>query len=210
MFARTKTVGQWFASTMVYCPPQPILLRFVMDKRPHLIHFRTFQVNLFRRYDVNFCYLMLLDIFLIDLPDPIFCFLKLRWRSLLKYPISALLHAFLCNLRPTWGPAPLSLDHRPFWYILPRNFGVGTPDCCRDISAFLPCYAHSCLLGGCHNEDILLSPFLLPFPPPTFLWGLYSILPHISTIFNSLMTSPSSRPHRRSSTKSLPWCRIYR
>ena len=26
MFARTKTVGQWFAGTMVYCPPQPILL----------------------------------------------------------------------------------------------------------------------------------------------------------------------------------------
>ena len=78
MFARTKTVGQWFASTMVYCPPQPILLRFVMDKGPHLIHFRTFQVNLFRRYDVNFCYLMLLDIFLIDLPSPIFRFLKLR------------------------------------------------------------------------------------------------------------------------------------
>ena len=30
MFARTKTVGQWFAGTMVYCPPQPILLRFVI------------------------------------------------------------------------------------------------------------------------------------------------------------------------------------
>ena len=26
MFTRTKTVGQWFAGTMVYCPPQPILL----------------------------------------------------------------------------------------------------------------------------------------------------------------------------------------
>ena len=26
MFARTKTVGQWFAGTMIYCPPQPILL----------------------------------------------------------------------------------------------------------------------------------------------------------------------------------------
>ena len=49
MFARTKTVGQWFAGTMVYCPPQPILLRFVMDKGPHFIYFRTFQVNLFRR-----------------------------------------------------------------------------------------------------------------------------------------------------------------
>ena len=78
MFTRTKTVSQWFTGMMVYCPPQPILLRFVMDKGPHLIHFRTFQVNLFRRYDINFCYLMLLDIFLIDLPGPIFCFLKLR------------------------------------------------------------------------------------------------------------------------------------
>ena len=26
MLTRTKTVGQWFAGTMVYCPPQPILL----------------------------------------------------------------------------------------------------------------------------------------------------------------------------------------
>ena len=76
MFPRTKTVGQWLASTMVYRPPQPILLGLVMDKGPHFIHFGTFQVNLFRRYDVNFCYLMFLDIFLIDLPGPIFCFLK--------------------------------------------------------------------------------------------------------------------------------------
>ena len=78
MFARTKTVGQWFAGTMVDCPPQTILLRIVMDERPHLIHLDTFQVNLIRRYDVNFCYLMHLDIFLIDLPSPVFRFLKLR------------------------------------------------------------------------------------------------------------------------------------
>ena len=138
---------------------------------PHLIHFRTFQVNLFRRYDVNFCYLMLLDIFLIDLPSPVFRFFKLRSPSLLQYPRSVLSHGFLCNPRPTWGPAPLPLDHRLFWYILPQSFGVDTPDCCRDISAFLPCYAHSCLLVRFRNEDILLSPFFSPFPSSTFLLG---------------------------------------
>ena len=78
MFARTKTVGQRCAGTVVYCPPQPILLGFVMGKGPHLIHFYTFKVNLFRRYNVNFCYPMRLDVFLIDLPDPIFCFFKIE------------------------------------------------------------------------------------------------------------------------------------
>ena len=78
MLACTKTVGKRFASTMVYCPPQPILLRFVMDKGPHLIHFRTFQVNFFGRYDVNCCYWMLLDICLIDLPGPMFRFFKIE------------------------------------------------------------------------------------------------------------------------------------
>ena len=86
MFTRTKTVSQRFTGTMVYCPPQPILLRFVMDKGPHLIHFRTFKVNLFRRYDVNFCYLMLLDIFLIDLPGPIFCFFKIEVTESFEIP----------------------------------------------------------------------------------------------------------------------------
>ena len=107
MLARAKTVGQWFAGAVVYCPPQPILLGFIMNKRPHLIHLCTFQVNLFGRYDVNFCYLIRLDIFLIDLPGPIFCFFKIEVtvsfdipniRPVARVPVQSMANLRTCSL----------------------------------------------------------------------------------------------------------------
>ena len=71
---------------MVHCPPQPILLRFVVDKRPHLIHFSCFQVYLLRGYDIYLFYLIFLDIFLIYLPSPALCFFKIEVTESFEIP----------------------------------------------------------------------------------------------------------------------------
>ena len=197
MLSRTKAIGQRNASTMIHCPPQPILLWFVMDKGPHLIHFRPIQINLFRRYYVNLFYLMFLDIFLIYPPSPAFRFFKWQKQNLLQYPIFVQLRVFLCNQWPIWGPALLPSDPKLCWYILPQNFGGGTPGCCIDISVFLPCCVRSDSLVHSRNADILWLLFLLPFPFPAFLFSCPCaprhsslILPRFSACFNLSVILP--------------------
>ena len=107
VFSRTKAIGQRNAGTMIHRPPQPILLRFVMDKGPHLIHFRPFQINLLRRYDDDFFYLMSPDIFLINLPGPAFHFFKIavtesfaipNIRPVARVPVQSMASLRTCSL----------------------------------------------------------------------------------------------------------------
>lgn len=78
-----------------------------MDKGPHLIHFRTIQINFFRRYYVNFLYWMLLDICLVYLPGPAFRFFKMAVtesfaipsiRPVARVPVQSMANLRTCSL----------------------------------------------------------------------------------------------------------------
>ena len=78
-----------------------------MDKGPHLIHFRPFQINLLRRYNVDFFYLMLPDMLLIHLPGPAFRFFKIaatesfarpNIRPVARVPVQSMASLRTCSL----------------------------------------------------------------------------------------------------------------
>lgn len=74
-----ETIGQRDTGAMVNRPPKPILLRLVVDKRPHLVHFRLIHFYLLRAHHryLYFLILMLLDILFVYLPQSRFCFFKI-------------------------------------------------------------------------------------------------------------------------------------
>ena len=85
-----------------------------MDKGPHLIHFRPFQLNLFRRYDVDLFYRMLSDIVLVNLPGPAFRFFKIevtesfampKTRPVARVPVQSMASLSTCSL--TFGSQAL-------------------------------------------------------------------------------------------------------
>ena len=112
VFSCPKTVGQRFSCLMVNSPPQPVLLGFVVDKRPHFVHFRTIYIDLLRRYHryLYFLIRMLLDILFVYLPQSWFRFFKIavtvsfeipRIRPVARVPVQSVAMTKTC--RRTFG-----------------------------------------------------------------------------------------------------------
>ena len=152
-----------------------------MDKRPHLVHLRSIQMNLFRRYDVHLFYRMFLDIFLIYLPSPTFRFFKIavtesfdipNIRPVARVPVQSMANLRTCSL--TFG------SHALLVYS----------------STKLRCW-HTGLLQRYTCFPALLCPFLLTCSLPqcghfiviVFLTISVACLPHF-ILFMSLLLFP--------------------
>jgi hypothetical protein len=62
MFPRPKPKGCGFTSFMVYRPPQPDLMLFIVKKTPHFIHFYA-NHDIFMRFKIIFVHILCLLFF---------------------------------------------------------------------------------------------------------------------------------------------------
>ena len=158
-----------------------------MDKRPHLVHLRPFQIHWFRRYNVDFFYLISPDIFLINLPGPAFRFFKIavtvsfaipNIRPVARVPVQSMASLRTCSLtfgshallvysstKLRWAHSGLLQRYLCFPALLcPFRLTWSLPQCGHlmltvFVTIFSTCFIHVLVLVA------LFSLFYLVFPP---------------------------------------------
>ena len=159
-----------------------------MDKGPHLIHLRRFQIYPFGRYDVDRFYLMFLNIFLIYLPGPTFRFFKIavtesfdipNIRPVARVPVQSMASFRTCSL--TFGSHALLV----YSSTKLRCWHAGLLQRYTCFPALLCPFRLTCSLPQCGH--LTVTSFVTIFlPPPIICYILTHILPSCKYFATSL------------------------